>query len=236
MSQEEIRELKEKIALEERLRNEIRDENKQSPWLSFLNSSFGLWVLSAIFISWSGNVYNNWVKEQDKEKIKLEQKLKQESKDKESIEKLDTEIAYRISKSLTRLDSINHAVRFGKYPKDRYESSYVFAVNASFDVLSQMAKYPPKTFPPLYSEYKESSLPMLISELYRKTKMKEDQSELNVVLSKLLAVSSSYDFEGQKNKTPQEITAGMINSDFLLERWKSHPFKYLQCKAEQPLC
>lgn len=235
MSPDEIEKLKQQILLEERLRQEVKDSLSSPIKPSFFNSNLGLWLLSAIFISGLGTYYNHWNQGQIKETIKLEQTLKKEDKNQEVIEKLDTEIGYRISKSLTSFNGISHYIKFDKYSKDKYKTPYDFAVEQSFQVLKQMASYPPKTFPPLYPEYKDSSLPMLISELHRKVKS-ENKSELQSVLSTLLDVSSHYEFKGEKGKSPQEITAKLINENFLLERWKSQPFRYLNCKESEPLC
>ncbi|HYX72818.1 MAG TPA: hypothetical protein VE732_08605, partial [Nitrososphaera sp.] len=57
---------KEKIKLEEEYRFEVRNQlqtanQKESSNLwSFLNSSFGLWLLSAIFITGAGFLYTNY--------------------------------------------------------------------------------------------------------------------------------------------------------------------------------
>lgn len=81
---------KERIRLEESYRFEIKyniekGKNHKNPYWEFVNSSFGLFLLSAIFLSGFGQIYSNWEK----------QKLKKSELEILAIEHL-VEIDYRI--------------------------------------------------------------------------------------------------------------------------------------------
>src|SRR5205085_6480327 len=91
---------KEKIRLEETYRNEVKEvlqeKNIKKPFfdkvISFLNTSLGLWLLSAIFVSGGVKLYEDYkANSEDKKKTN------------EAIAKLDLEISYRYSRILVNL-------------------------------------------------------------------------------------------------------------------------------------
>src|SRR4030095_2347620 len=89
---------KARIWAEERFRlvvaQELQRQQAQSlrPWQSFLiflNSSFGLWLLSALLLTGAGSMIAKWSADREQERQR-----------KERVEHLDLEIAYRLSRSL----------------------------------------------------------------------------------------------------------------------------------------
>src|SRR5579883_2392325 len=80
---------KERIRLEEFYRNEIRESisaSKGSPLWTFLNSTFGVWLLSALFVSGIGAAYT-----------KYQEKSADRRRTQEATERLDLELGYRFS-------------------------------------------------------------------------------------------------------------------------------------------
>ena len=80
----------ERIRLEEQYRNEVRQllspDKKPNQLWTFLNSTFGMWILSAILRGGLGSLYTKHHEQHEKQE-----------KDKQAIEKSDLEIGYRFS-------------------------------------------------------------------------------------------------------------------------------------------
>jgi len=114
---------KAKLIAEETFRYEVRKslENKKAEGtgvkiLSFLNSSFGLWLLSTVVVGFAANWYTDY---RDK-KIEIR-------KNHEIKRKLDTEISYRMTNLSTVFDGIYmdlYKKRYGSY--DAHRPSEVF--------------------------------------------------------------------------------------------------------------
>ncbi len=86
--------------LDEAIRKEIKkrlpDEVKPFKWTSFLNSSFGLWLLSALFISGAGALYDHIMTART-EKAKSEAEIKSKAAENERRKsELELIIASRI--------------------------------------------------------------------------------------------------------------------------------------------
>jgi hypothetical protein len=216
---------REKIELEERYRFEIRnklEENtkNRSPsrlW-AFVNSSFGLWLLSAIFISGIGTIYTQ-VQNSRAERLKKEEVIRAEAlKTKELIDRLDLEIGYRLSQVQIRLYSlraVNDATLIG-------------------DVNKSLSRPPQGEFFSLYPEFSSFSLLALMAELRRHVPEK-DRKELDQVLADLTGIDVLIEVEGV-NRSSAEQVASLILKKFRLERWQKTQFYFLECLASSPFC
>ena len=99
-----------KILLEERYRSEIRTQiqqteakDKKKPVMAFLNSSFGLWALSALFVTGAGSLYTQWHASQQESQKKQEQD-RSESKALTALHhRMEMEVSHRMSETLIRL-------------------------------------------------------------------------------------------------------------------------------------
>ncbi len=149
---------KEKIRLEEQYRLEIRNQlqvstakqSVRSKLWALLNSSFILWLLSAIVITGAGALYTNYQNSRS-------EKLKNE----DLVNKLDWEIGYRYSQILIRLYDLTDKKPQGPaLAKDRN----VEDVRKVLELLNQQ---PSVTFASLYLEFSNVGLPALISEQER---------------------------------------------------------------------
>jgi hypothetical protein len=80
--------------------DEKKDEDKPLSVWKFLNSSFALWLLSAVFITGIGSAFTQW-----------QAQTAEDRKNKEQIERIDLEISYRFSELLLQIDDLRTSVR-----------------------------------------------------------------------------------------------------------------------------
>src|SRR5215831_14500668 len=78
------------IARNSALADQVQSQNRNALW-TFLNSSLGLWLLSAVFITGAGTLYTAW-------KTSFDQKKQR----RETADRLDFEIGYRFSQVAVR--------------------------------------------------------------------------------------------------------------------------------------
>jgi len=222
---------REKIRLEEEYRLEVRNQlqeanqktqeasQKESSKLrlflsgawSFLNSSFGLWVLSAICITGASVAYTNYQNSRA-------ERLKNE----EAIQKLDLELSYRYSQVLIQLYNLLDWDN-GKLVLKRHGPDDVRKV---LDLLEQQPKADP---PSIYPEFSKMGIPALIVELKRHIQREEEHRELDIVLG---AVTGGI-FEDADLSNLQQV-AGRILEKLVLPRWKKSHFYFINCPASDP--
>lgn len=212
----------ERIRQEEILRAEIRlrldsDAKASKPhktaW-DFVNSTFGIWLLSAIFVSGAGAIFTY-----------LQQQRAELEKRTDMVEKLDFEIGYRFGQVLLRLHELS----------DKGSSKAVLRTGATeadvIKVLQILQESPLRSVPPLYPEYEKWGLPSLIAELKRHTADKKEQERLEIVLAALVGRKAE---EGR----PPDLgsSAGRIVDTLMLPRWKSGAFHFTDCSSSRPFC
>src|SRR5215470_15604536 len=85
-----------RILLEERYRHEVvqqldaeKKDNGRKRFVQFLNSAFGLWLLSVVLVTGLGSAYTTWKDYREQNRLRTAK-----------VEQLDLEIAYRISRVL----------------------------------------------------------------------------------------------------------------------------------------
>ena len=236
-----------KIELEELYRSEIRKRIDKSPegaarWWAFLNSSFALWLLSAIFISGLGALYTAAHNDQERERERLERvaERERESRDRQlgeqqarrqATERLDREISYRLSRALYELgltQEYNASAKLaGKNPKYSVTARQK-RLRTSLSVLTSVATIDK---PPLYADYATYSLAALMTELRKNVATVAEQQQLDRVLREL----SDLSFEVSKGEVSVDETEEYANRVFqriLLPRWKNSGFVFVGCNAE----
>lgn len=228
-----------RIRLEEQYRAEIRASlgtGRSNRIWTFLNSSFGLWLMSALFLSVLGSVYNRYADERQRLRISAETKLQSEremrdaraardEKRRDEIQKLDTEISYSYSQVLLRLDMVM------RHPSTRWPKSPESVVRA-FALLS----LPPRDeYPPLNPEFAAHALPTLLLELQRRVDTKNDRDQIQVVL-RLLSTNMGLSAPPEDVDTLAMRAAAIVQKDLMLPRWKDGRFPYTDCTSEEPLC
>lgn len=171
---------------------------------SFFNSKFGLWVLSAIFVSGGVKVYDDYKVKQENEKTRSE-----------IIEKLDIEISYKFDRVLASLEKITEKdsgvvldQKFGSM-----EEARKFALGINME--SEKEEFY------LYEEFKNWSLLALIVEQNRQFKhLGIKDTELEEVIRNLNELSKIFE-NRQVNFKDLKSIHEIIRDDLILPRWKS---------------
>jgi len=221
-----------KIRLEEQFRIEIRKQleekksNQPRLW-AFINSSFGLWLMSAILVTWAGTIYTQWQSRRADSEKSLAAQTADFARNKELVERLDLEISHRFSEFQIDLvylvndwggKSTRYTFRSGKSEKD---------VRKAIDSLLQ----PPQNDAPiLYPEFSKMGTLALITELRRHVPAKE-QEDLDHVTADLSGIYVFLDVK--KIKTDDVYAVGnAVFKTMVLPRWRAGQFYFSDC----PFC
>ncbi len=212
---------KAKIEIEEKYRFEFRRHIEEKPekkslpktiWET-LNSSFGLWLLSAIFITGVGAVYTQY-QNSNTERLKT----------KDLVERLDLEIGYRFSQVQIQLFSL----------VDTKDKNYPFlegkGENDVRKILDNLSQPPKDRIIPLYQEFSNLSTVALIAEL-RRYVPENERNEIDGVLAHLSGIYIFLDAE-KANLSDTYGVAKLIFRDLMLQRWKDSRFYFTDC----PFC
>ncbi len=211
-----------RIRFEEILRAEIRakiDEEAKStktkkPIWDFVNSTFGIWLLSAIFVSGAGAIFTQYQQENAEREKKID-----------TIEKLDLEIGYRFSQVLLRLYELSDKgapmanLKTGKTETDVKK------------VLEILHESPSRSITTLYPEYDKLGLPSLLAELKRHTTDKGEREKIDHSLAALVGQNIE-----NKDLSNLNSRAGLILDSLMLKRWKSAAFYFTDCPGSAPFC
>src|ERR1041385_2688067 len=194
-----------RIRLEETYRAEIRSalgsaQTGRSRTWTFLNSNLGLWLLSAVFITGFGALYNSWQHDRDIERTRQERQTEnlritrdREARDlqarRSAIDRLDREISYRMSRTLYVLALLEtRDTRYTLWQTSQhgsaYDSSKARQKLLTESLLSLTAPAGPQS-PPLYADYTTYTLAALITELRHDITQPAEQKQLDRVLAEL---------------------------------------------------
>lgn len=150
---------KDKIRLEETYRDEIRKslaaKQRSNIW-TFLNSSIGLWLLSAIFITAGGALWKQAEASHQQAAKEQQAKIDEATARRKAIGRLDLEIGYRFSQVQQRLYHLTKESLSDDERQRRVRS-----------VVQSFQKPPGTDYSPLYPEFANFSLIALVSELQR---------------------------------------------------------------------
>jgi hypothetical protein len=205
-----------RLEQEERLRSEIRTELEpkdtkkkkkgfpETLWEA-LNSSIGIWFLSAVLVSGLGKLYTDKQNDVQEEVRKRQAQLLEKQRARELNDRLTLEISFRFSSTMSRLRRADVAFGESRTPDSR---------KAIVDAVSPLAFPASDSYPPLFPEFKSFSGLALIAELRRHA----DTGE-KLRLKEILAGTSAlmYDVLGETQKverTPRKVAS------LLLERMK----------------
>jgi hypothetical protein len=172
---------------------------------SFFNSKFGLWVLSAIFVSGGVKVYDDYKVKQENEKTRGE-----------IIEKLDNEISFKFDRVLASLELIKEKEPEGVWDQEfsTMEEAKNFALGINKDS-GKEEKY-------LYEEFKNWSLLALIVEQNRQLKhLGIQDTELEEVIRQLNEMAKIFE-DRQVNYEDIKSIQKIIRENLVLGRWKSN--------------
>jgi hypothetical protein len=223
-----------RIRSEESYRADIRKElgltlpyrkTKAERIWQFLNSSFALWFLSAVLVSGLGTVYTAYQTAISEKAKSNEARVSAEKRREDLVDKLDIEISYRLSATLSKL---SHA-------QDRFDQT---EVSARLELVSQalepLVPMESSRFPSLFPEFEKYSGLALIAELRRHVSDGEQEN-----LKEVLAKTSGIVHEVAGNKTKKLISATVVAGQLLKAmhdaRWDIG-FYYTDCSAQAPFC
>jgi hypothetical protein len=212
-----------RIRLEEGYRHAVREElaQREPPRrtrriVDFFQSSLGLWLLSVVLLTWAGAAWTSWSAEREEERLR-----------RHTIERLDAEIAGRLSGALVALYEIS----------DHARGDSVLLPNASVatvdSILLSLQRADPGRDVSLYPEYDAFGLLALVAELRRHVpdgerhgfdQVIDDLSGLPIVLHRARI----------DHANPRAI-ARLVHDRFWIRRWRLR-FFFSRCGPERPFC
>ncbi len=239
LSEDEVQRIKQ----EEKLRSDIRAALSPAKSTGLpdklwdgLNSAFGLWFLTAFFVTGIGSVASKWYEraretEQKHEAQLTEERRRREANDvaerqrKDIYERLTLEISYRYSSALAGLRDA--AQRHGEAKNKAAHSAISYAIQP-------LTRHTSSSQPPLFKEYEAYSGLALIAELRRHT----GQGEANM-LKGTLARTGALLNQISYNKTGTEFsarTAAVALVDRMRNSKWDNGFAYTDCRSDNPFC
>lgn len=238
---------KERISREEQYRLEVRRQledtkSKGHRALGFLNSSFALWLLSAIFLSGTGTVYSCWEKDREATRVKhdretdvarlrIQTELALAEENRITIERLDTEISYRFSLALLSLRAVPDEVSM-TLARSNVADRELESIDSAGRAMHSLGRLPSGDQASLYPQYATYTLPALIAELHRHVPIRE-RAQIGQSLAKLLVITQRPTLP---RADPARALASTILGDIMLSRWKGTGFYYLDCEPANPFC
>lgn len=241
---------KERIRLEEGYRNEVRqmlgDDLRPKSFLAFLNSSLGLWLLSAFFISGLGVLYQRHEADRRDDDRRTELAIQAKIGSDKEVYKLDREIAYRLSQHLSNLARLHN--RYGliriKFQQDipakqraaDHDADIASAEESikAVAVVRSLNDSPSKLgLEPLYPDFGNYSLGALMSTLSVLVSTNERQS-IESARGKLLDMSGEDDFIIITRDSAD--AASQMQKSVVLPRWRLPQFPNMACTEAKPFC
>lgn len=238
---------KERIEQEELLRKDIRlalsgdpSEKKgfrRSLWAA-ANSNFGLWFLSAVFVSGAGSLYSRWYEEKRAQEKSLEAQ-RVEAREKEQVrlveaqrrreiyERITLEMSYRYSSTLIGLQAISAA--YGEVVNGESQTAIVGALDPLLKPATDLK-------PPLFPEYKQYSALALIVEMRRHTEEGEADNLKQILArtsSLVQEVTGASEVRNQR-KSAKDVATSLIEV-MKNPKW-ANGFAYTDCESENPFC
>jgi hypothetical protein len=179
---------------------------------TFLNSSFGLWLLTAIFVTGIGSLYT-----------KFQGDVAAQRADSERAAKEDIEISYRYSQLLVFLADLRSSLR----RTDTDESQQRIK-----ETLWSAMQAGPGIYNGVYSEFDKYSLLSLEVD-FRRTLHSIGYAGNDLdALDKSISHIASLSTENQTD--PAKAAASILRA--ILPRWKNTGFPYVSCSEESPFC
>lgn len=213
---------RERMRLEESYRHEVRTQlagsgpkSRRSAAWAFLNSSFALWLLSAVFITGAGALFTRY-----------QENREEEASRRERIERLDLEISYRYSLVLGQLwDLTNGDVNNPVLAQGRTAADVE-------RVMAWLNQRPSKDAGWLYPEFAAYELPGLLAELRR---FLADEPDERQKVDAALAKVAGRVWTNTENPSIKGLAA-VIQRLLMTDRWRQGYFYYIDCPVEQPFC
>ena len=191
-----------------------------------LNSSFGLWFLSSVVVGGLGAVYTHNQNEKNEALKKLEFTQAEDANRRRLIEKLDLEIAFRLSNAISQLAATTDGnERCSTVGAKTGCPSVQRAINSVFRSRT--------SFPTMFPEFSNHSILALVAELKPLVPI-DEQRKLRDVLSDMSGIYTMLLVAGAPLTDPKKV-ARAIQSKLVLPRW-DQGFYYLDCRGDDPFC
>ena len=193
-----------------------KDTDKKLTFWAFLNSSFGLWLCAAIFITGAGGALTYF-----------QAQAAESRKNAQYIEKLDLEISYRFSQELLMLYDLTDmgkekvTLKPGKTRED------------VLNVYRALRDPSSKTLGFLYQEFRDLGMLALVAELRRMLKNPE-RREVDVALSALSMIPTSLEFRKVSPTDVNEMGRFVLQS--MARRCRQGWFAFVDCPETRPFC
>jgi hypothetical protein len=222
---------RDKIGVEERYRAEIREyllqdrRGKSRVW-TFVNSTFGIWLFSAILISWGGTLYTQSQNRRAERLKQLEIEHLDSLRKIDLVEKLDLEIGYRLSQMQIQFALMSNWMTNGP-PFRLLPGKTETDVKEVVDTLGE----PPKgVFRSLYGEFSNFSTIGLIAELRRHVPA-EQKKEIDNVIADVSGIYIRFEVDKVKRSDVDGV-ARSIFKNVTMDRWRKGSFYFTEC----PFC
>ncbi len=224
---------KERLKAEERLRAEIRSELagalpraapttlKSTVWF-FLNSTFGLWLLSSVILAGIAKWYDVRETERREDEKKKLLELAEYKATTAARERLLLEISYRFSSTMSELKRVHEKIANTASQEMRTD------IVRALDIFERP---PGERFQPLFLEYRNFSGLALIAELQRHVSDVEKPH-----LTKILRDTSVFIKEEAARSDNAETAARELLLRLRYAKWNALGFPYTTCTWEKPFC
>jgi hypothetical protein len=244
-----------RILLEERYRDEVRrqlsaDANaRHGRVVKFFNTHLGLWLLSAIFISGLGTVYRYYENDREyrrgledkrfeEQQLRLEKALEAKAARDSEVARLDREISYRLSRTLTKLRDIAVLFRIhesGKTGKALEATSTEHQRQAD-QAVEQLLLAPQDPRNLLYVGHKEKSVASLLLELAGVAESSAERLAIQAAHQKLVARAESPVRLMAFGAPHARNEAAWLQEECILPRWRKQGFVLTTCTPQAPFC
>lgn len=239
LSDEQIQQIRTEEALRLEIRKSLQDPEssrgaKKSRLWEFLNSSFGLWLLSTIFVTAIGTTYTQWQGARRDRQHQAEAELLQKAKAAEltwiesqkkqaAFKRAALEVSQRYSNTLTRLYGLTER------GTGKAQTATAEEIRSAFAPLSE-TPISLKT-PALYPEYSTFNALALIAELQKHTEkpgdalsLKRHLTKTNKVLNEVVLLAVPDD--------PKRLAISLVSA--MRSSFWDNGFAFTECEPQNP--
>lgn len=212
---------KNQILLEERYRREVQlklDKPKRRSLWEFVNSAFGMWLLTTVVVSWG---------------LELNAARMRDVERQNKLDRLHLEIGYRFTQVQ---ETLANAETGDLETRERAVAEALSRLRRAGDKSSTVSGF--TAYLSLYPEYQGFGLPALLAEQKKLRKMTvPEEKETNKILGHLAALRSFIRIKNISQGDPKQV-AGAIIDEIVPERVKVKEEKtywyYLDGRKENP--
>lgn len=193
----------------------------------FLNSTFGLWLLSSVVVGGLGTLYTKNQNDQAEALKKFELAQTEALKTSILIDRLDLEIGYRLSSVISRMYELHTSI--SRCSNQANKKAMCQSTKEKLDEIF-LSRHKPQT---MFPEYADHSTLALVAEL-RRVVPEKDKKDLEEVINHISGLYDMLEVQRVPLDDPKAV-AGAIHKKLLLRRWV-RGFYYLDCNQQGPFC